>query len=82
MAKPTFPVFPEVFLKKKPPMSGICPSKTKQQLFLLTIPISLALGVAAHYLGYILGIMGAGWLTMTCDDVTGIASWMCIGNPR
>jgi hypothetical protein len=78
MAKPTFPVFPENYLKNKPPMSGVCPTKTKKQLLLLTIPIAIGIGVLAHFLGFILSIFGSGWLTMSCADSFGIASWMCM----
>lgn len=59
-------------------MSGFCPAKTKRMLFLLTIPIAIGIGVVAHFLGFILSIIGSGWLTMSCAGPIGIASWMCM----
>jgi hypothetical protein len=57
MSEPALPVLPESLLTLKPKLSGACPFKAILFMYLAALPISLVLGVVAHYLGIIVGYL-------------------------
>jgi len=58
MAKPTVPTLSPSILEREPKLSGICPPKSLLLMFGVGLPISLALGVIAHYVGILVGLVG------------------------
>ena len=59
MAEPTLPVLSQSILDRKPKLSSICPTGSLALMLGIGLPISIVLGVIAHYLGGVVGFVGA-----------------------
>jgi hypothetical protein len=62
-SEPLLPDLPVDFMANKPKLSGACPSKATLLMFLAAIPISIIVGMAAHYVGIAVGYL-AGLVAM------------------
>lgn len=76
--KPVLPALPESILSRKPVLSGACPGKAKLMMFLYALPISLVLGVAARYVGLLVGII-AGFLAAIPNMITEMCGFYFCG---
>lgn len=61
--EPLLPELPAGFMANKPRLSGACPPKANLLMFLAAIPISIIVGMAAHYVGIAVGYL-AGLVAM------------------
>ena len=61
--EPLLPDLPAGFLANKPKLSGACPPKATLLMFLAAIPISVVVGMVAHYVGIAVGYL-AGLVAM------------------
>lgn len=80
LPKPDLPVLPLELLANKPAHSGKCPGKALLLMFLVALPISLVLGVAAHYLGIAAGFIGGvvAALPTLITGICGFVSWLFV----
>lgn len=80
VVEPALPDLPPEFLAKKPQLSGACPPKANLLMFLVGIPISLMVGVAAHYVGIVVGVIASGvaMLPSTMASVCGVVLCMFV----
>jgi hypothetical protein len=58
MTEPTVPVLSQSILERKPRPSGICPPRSLALMFGAGLPISIVVGVIAHYIGILVGWLG------------------------
>jgi hypothetical protein len=58
MTEPTVPALSQSILEGKPKPSGICPPRALALMFGAGLPISAVVGVAAHYVGILVGWLG------------------------
>lgn len=76
--KPTLPTLPEELVSKKPMHTGICPGKAKVLMFLVALPISLVIGMIAHFVGIGVAFVGT-WIAILptlLTSVCGFVSWL------
>ena len=79
-AKPELPVLPEELTSNKPSHTGICPRKAKTLMFLAALPISLVVGMAAHFVGTAAAFLGT-WVAVLptlLTSVCGFVSWLFV----
>ena len=79
-AKPALPALPEEMLSNKPTHTGICPKKAKLLMFLVALPLSLVVGMAAHFVGTAAAYLGS-WVALLptlLTSVCGFISWMFV----
>ncbi len=78
--KPALPALPEELVSKKPTHTGICPGKAKVLMFLAALPISLVVGIAAHFVGIAVAFVGS-WIAVLptlLTSVCGFVSWLFV----
>ena len=78
--KPELPVLPEELTSHKPSHTGICPQKAKTLMFLAALPISLVVGMAAHFVGTAAAFLGS-WVAVLptlLTSVCGFVSWLFV----
>jgi hypothetical protein len=79
-AKPVLPALPEEMVSHKPSHTGICPGKAKLLMFLVALPISLVIGMAAHFVGTAAAYLGS-WVALLptlLTSVCGFVSWLFV----
>ena len=59
MPEPTVPSLSAQILERKPKLSGACPSRSLALMFGAGLPLAVVAGVVAHYLGILVGWLGA-----------------------
>lgn len=78
--KPALPALPEELVAKKPTHTGICPGKAKMLMFLAALPISLLIGMIAHFIGIGVAFVGT-WIAVLptlLTSVCGFVSWLFV----
>jgi len=78
--KPALPALPEELVSKKPTHTGICPGRAKVLMFLVALPISLVVGMVAHFVGIAVAFVGT-WIAVLptlLTSICGFISWLFV----